>query len=221
MIFPSTRVCNIIRFHYRWKIIKFPSLSNPDLHDVCFEGCVVCEGLLAERTRRDDDLLLLLLAGLEPRGRGAVRRRRRRLGDVGLRCKKRGKGEKMSKKGNETNHAFGRRLFLLHSNSAAAAAACLVSNSLPPSSTVQSPPYDCLTVSPFPLQIAVQRKSRLCPPPSLSLLLINCNYLFEILKTAAKTMMTTAPATPRSTTSAAMAAMGGASEDGETDGRSN
>ena len=71
---------------------------------------------------------------------------------------------------------------------------------------------------PFPCKLPCREAGNLgfSPSPfSLSLSLsslINCNYLFEILKTAAKTMMTTTTTTPKST----MAAMGGALEDGET-----
>ena len=71
---------------------------------------------------------------------------------------------------------------------------------------------------PFPCKLPC-RKSRLISSSSSSL--INCNYLFEILKTAAKTTTTTT--TPKSSSElswSAMAAMGGAlEEDGETVGR--
>ena len=76
---------------------------------------------------------------------------------------------------------------------------------------------------PFPCKLPC-RKSRLISSSSSSSL-INCNYLFEILKTAAKTTTTTTTTTttPKSSSElswSAMAAMGGAlEEDGETVGR--
>ena len=181
-----------------------------------FEGGVVAERLLAERARRD-----------RPRGRdgGGGVAVRLCLDVVGL-CKKRGEnvGMEREKGGNES------RIWTMTMTTAAAAFCCIRLCLV-----AATPPLDVLWGAHLRLRGCV----KLCPagnnllevicsiPEGFSLCpancragnlgfspsLINCNYLFEILKTAAKTMTTTAEtaATPKSSRRSE-AAMGGALE---------